>query len=434
MTTPRTSLTLKTGELFSGVGGLSLGFALAEHESVRFDPVFAVEMDRDAIEGYSHNLLWLHKHAPALLPQLEVPIAFQEDIEKIDVPALLRAKSLDSGELDLLIGGPPCQGFSTSNRRAKKDKKNDRNRLIKVFLDRVGDITPKMFLLENVQGVRWTAPTNDMVTMSNQNVLFPEVMQEPSSVREYVARRADALGYYLWESYLDAVEFGVPQHRMRYFAFGIRKDLASCKEDANLQPYLRKLFKENWVTVEEAIADLPALENGEYWKGLAYTPGDSKYVQKMRQFMTSDSLLHHVATSHTDIVIERYELIPEGGNWKDAREHMEKTYSTIENTHSNIYRRLRRNSPAHTISHYRKSMVIHPIQNRGLSFREACRLQSFPDWFEFFGESDHRQQQLANAVPPLMAAGVAWAIGECWSKIIANNSTAQEARLEAVLI
>jgi DNA (cytosine-5)-methyltransferase 1 len=93
------------------------------------------------------------------------------------------------------------------------------------------------------------------------------------------------------------------------------------------------------------------------------------------------------------------------------------TYSNIDNTHSNIYRRLDASKPAITISHYRKSMIIHPTQDRGISFREASRLQSFPDWFRFAGPVDERQQQLANAVPPLLASSIAYAIAQCWMEL-----------------
>jgi len=130
--------------------------------------------------------------------------------------------------------------------------------------------------------------------------------------------------------------------------------------------------------------------------------------------MENGDLHDHFTTRHSTEVIQRFERIPEGGNWESIRDMMT-TYTNIDNTHSNIYRRLIGNAPAHTISHYRKSMVIHPSHHRGLSFREACRLQSFPDWFRFRGPLDDGQQQhLANAVPPLLAAAVAWAIGEFW--------------------
>ena len=121
----------------------------------------------------------------------------------------------------------------------------------------------------------------------------------------------------------------------------------------------------------------------------------------------------HVTSRHAEYVIERYRRIPEGGNWQDIAD-MLSNYADIERTHSNIYRRLVWDEPSVTIGHYRKSMLVHPDQDRGLSLREACRLQSFPDWFRFAGSTDggsggltHKQQQIANAVCPLVTKAIA---------------------------
>ena len=129
--------------------------------------------------------------------------------------------------------------------------------------------------------------------------------------------------------------------------------------------------------------------------------------------MQNGEIHDHFATRHGDYVIERFKRIPQGGNWENIRDMMT-NYKNVDKTHSNIYRRLTQNKPSYTISHYRKSMTIHPTQDRGISFREACRLQSFPDWFRFNGGIDETQQQLANAVPPLLAAVVAHAIADFW--------------------
>jgi site-specific DNA-cytosine methylase len=120
-----------------------------------------------------------------------------------------------------------------------------------------------------------------------------------------------------------------------------------------------------------------------------------------------------VTSKHADYVIDRYRKIPAGGNWEDIRDELT-NYAEVSRTHSNIYRRLRWDEPSITIGHYRKSMLVHPSQHRGLSLREAARLQSFPDWFRFAGTANgdagglvHKQQQLANAVCPLVTKAVA---------------------------
>ena len=133
----------------------------------------------------------------------------------------------------------------------------------------------------------------------------------------------------------------------------------------------------------------------------------------MRMGATRGLMFDHVTSRHADYVIERYRRIPQGGNWKDIAASMT-NYAGVDRTHSNIYRRLKWNEPSITIGHYRKSMLVHPSQHRGLSLREASRLQSFPDWFRFAGRTSamksglvHKQQQLANAVCPLVTKALA---------------------------
>lgn len=417
---------LKVGELFAGAGGLSLGFILADHPSVRFRPVFAIDNDAPSLQSYECNMNWLSLNAPEILPK--VPGIFKRNVEDLNVSAVLRLLKLKKGELDLLLGGPPCQGFSSSNRRGKAKSKEDRNKLINTFLDKLRDFQPKMFLIENVQGVQWTEPTQDMQLPPTQESLFPDlkIENELTNVQKFLVQRAKSLDYHVWWAVLNAVDFGVPQHRMRFFLFGIRKDLISNKDTVNLKPYLENLKVLEHISIRRAIEDLPPLENGQIWENGEYHPSEDAYIKKMRFHMKNGDLHDHFTTNHASYVIERYKKIPEGGNWKSIIDDMT-NYKKIDNTHSNIYRRLVNDAPAITISHYRKSMLIHPSQHRGLSFREACRLQSFPDWCRFRGTRNDQQQQLANAVPPLMAAAVAKAIGELWSELTRFHFASTEA-------
>jgi DNA-cytosine methyltransferase len=400
---------LKVGELFVGAGGLSLGFILADHAKVRFRPIFAIDNDTNSLNSYKFNMHWLHRYQPDMLPR--IPGVFKRNVEDLKTTAVLRLLKLKTGDLDLLLGGPPCQGFSSANRRGQQASKADRNKLINVFLDRLDEFSPKMFLIENVQGVKWTEPTQDMYIDPIQDGLFPDIKTEPTNVREFLIQKASHC-YYIWHGVLNAVEFGVPQQRMRFFMFGVRKDLVPTQEVINLTPYLNQLKSTERISVKRAIGDLPELGNGQSWSDVNYHPGDDEYVKKMRRFLTNGDLYDHSTTLHADYVIERYKQIPEGGNWKTIKEQMS-NYSFVDNTHSNIYRRLSNDAPAITISHYRKSMIIHPSQHRGLSFREACRLQSFPDWFRFQGPK----------VPPLMATAVANAIGELWLNLCSSKET-----------
>jgi hypothetical protein len=171
--------------------------------------------------------------------------------------------------------------------------------------------------------------------------------------------------------------------------------------------------------VRQAIGDLPPVGNGEdaperkYSDPSAIDLRANPFLKFMRTGAPRGVILDHVTSRHADYVIERYRLIPQGGNWQDIADKLT-NYADVERTHSNIYRRLKWSEPSITIGHYRKSMLVHPSQNRGLSLREAARLQSFPDWFRFSGGTNseksglvHKQQQLANAVCPLVTKALA---------------------------
>ena len=177
------------------------------------------------------------------------------------------------------------------------------------------------------------------------------------------------------------------------------------------------ITKRPFVTVKEAIGDLPFVGNGhnqdEVKYGKTLKARKNSFLKFARKGGPKKRIFDHVTSRHADYVIERYKRIPSGGNWQDIAEMMS-NYTQLERTHSNIYRRLEWDYPSITIGHYRKSMLIHPVQHRGLSLREACRLQSFPDWFRVAGTLNggsgglmHKQQQLANAVCPLLSRAIA---------------------------
>lgn len=404
----KSKITLQLGELFVGAGGLSLGLILSGHPHAKFQPLFAIDNDKESLLSYKHNLEWLSKNARGILAK--IPAVINADIKKVDSSKLLGELQLRVNDLDLLVGGSPCQGFSSSNRGTKTRKKSQQNSLAKIFLDKVDDLRPKMFLIENVQGVGWTKITSAMQSARQRD---SSVSKKPKNVREFLVQQSTSLGYTVWHGIINAKDFGVPQDRVRFILFGVRNDLVNESTDISLESYLKKHQVKTQTTVRDAISDLPRIGNGETWIGDDYHPSDNEYIKKMRRFMLNGDLSDHFTTNHSQYVLDRFKCIPQGGNWKSIKDKME-NYSDIDNTHSNIYRRLVYKTPAQTISHYRKSMTIHPRQNRGLSMREACRLQSFPDWFSFQGKKDSQQQQLANAVPPLMASAIGLAIADFW--------------------
>ena len=386
-------------ELFAGVGGMALGFLQAESENKTLDLLFSGEVE----PIYAHTLRLNHHKWNEIRGGTNLPtnveavdLTSQESFERIEETT--RTK----GDVTVVVGGPPCQGFSAANRNSWSSD-NPNNRLVEVFFRHVEAMQPRVFLMENVQGIMWTNSQSSKLNVADE-----------------LQRRLERAGYITFPHLLDAACFGVPQHRVRYFLLGIHQDLG----------YQRGDFGENglfpapthgpntplpFVTVEEAIGDLPAIENAQSCELLPYQEPDNPndFLQKMRHHAPQNQIADHVTSRHAAYVIERYRHIRAGGNWQDIK-HMMTNYAQIERTHSNIYRRLKEDEPSITMGHYRKSMLIHPSQHRGLSLREAMRLQSFPDWYRFAGNVTgtrgglvHQQQQLANAVCPLLLKAIA---------------------------
>jgi len=266
-----------------------------------------------------------------------------------------------------------------------------------------------MFLMENVQGILWTPQKG---TSSG------------ASVMAHVVGRCASMGYIAYPKLADAVWYGVPQHRSRMFVLGIRSDLGYTEGHfGDWGPFPLPSHgpgtPKPYVTVRDAIGDLPLVGNGDARETFPYRGPDrralerNEFLRSMRSGAPGVTISDHVTSRHADYVIERYREVPPGGNWEAISSRLT-NYTAVERTHSNIYRRLEWDEPSITIGHYRKSMLIHPSQHRGLSLREASRLQSFPDWFRFAGSVSvgegglvHKQQQLANAVCPLVTKAIA---------------------------
>ena len=339
-------------DIFSGAGGLSLG---AEMAGIQIS--HAVEINQSAARTFLRN------HKGAIVHQGDIKEIKASELESKDKPAFI------------IMGGPPCQGFSMSNTRTR-NMKNEKNFLFLEFVRLVKEIKPTWFVLENVWGL---TNINEGKTQTMIENCFKE------------------LGYTVKSQVLWASHYGVPQNRNRFFMVGNKNGIEF--------EFPAKLDYE--VSVEEAIADLPVLSNGQMLDEATYTipyEQSSKYAQQMRA--KSDTAKQNYVSRNNDLVIERYHFIAQGGNWRDIPDYLMQNYADKGRCHSGIYKRLIANKPSVVISNYRKSMLIHPYQDRGLSVREAARLQSFPDHFIFEGPISHIQQQIGNAVPPLLAKAV----------------------------
>lgn len=395
---------LNVVELFAGAGGMGLGFLMGGGTETGYRLLFSGEIDPIFVNTLRVNHGFLRSRK--CVKEDDVP----EDTYPIDLrsPAAMehvQAAVRDFGGVDVVIGGPPCQGFSSANRNSWSSR-NPNNKLVDTYLDYVVRLRPRVLIMENVQGILWT-PKHDAI--------------DRLSVAGHVAERLASAGYRIFPKLLDAAWYGVPQHRNRFFLLGIHSDLGYAQDEfGEWGPFPRPthgpLASRPYVTVRDAIADLPPIGNGADSEELPYrtakAAGDS-FLSQMRRWAPSGAIWDHVTSRHADYVIERYKKIPSGGNWSSITDMMT-NYADVGRTHSNIYRRLAWDEPSITIGHYRKAMLVHPEQDRGLSLREASRLQSFPDWFRFAGGTErveggltYKQQQLGNAVCPLVTKAVA---------------------------
>lgn len=341
----------KVVDLFSGAGGLSEGFRLAG-----FNVIGGIDFDENAICTFNHNF----KGARGVCADLT-------NISEADIYNNFN----DYLSADVIIGGPPCQGFSSANRHNLDEMDDPRNRLFFQFVKFVDTIHPKAIVIENVRGI---------VTANNG----------------YAKRRIYEIfenkGYKVNHRVLDASQYGVPQKRMRNFF------VMKLGDEFNFD----NITKEIGPTVYESLGELYPFEKE---KGdILLSRPKTKFQKYLRR--PDDKIINHDIRYPSKIVQERISFVPQGGNWKDVPEYLFK--NNRNNRHSSAYKRLREDDFSVTIdtgnSH---SNYFHPIYNRIPTVREAARLQSFSDNFEFFGSRTSQYRQVGNAVPPLLSRAVA---------------------------
>ncbi len=370
---------LKVVDLFSGPGGLSRGFEDARNHNFRFKTIVANDINEYAGETYKEN----HKGTEFILGSIS-----EEETKKKIISAV--KKITGKSTVDLVIGGPPCKGFSLANKMTR-DMGNPMNHLMFHFFEMVKRLDPAAFVMENVPGI---------IAMENGDIIRDLIEQ------------FKRLGYknanYM---FLNAADYGAPQMRKRAFIVGSKSEIPievpvkthgtkdDLKKDPSLLPY---------VSLIDAIDDLPAIRTGSITSSNDnYLPKSNPFQAEMRK--KSDKVKDHVITKNTPLVIERIKTVPPGGNWEDIPRKLMQVdgkYSGIEKAHSMIYKRLLKKEPAITITNFRKGMIIHPTQNRLFSVREAARIQTFPDDYVFKGGLSAKQQQVADAVPVMLAKKV----------------------------
>jgi len=344
-------------DLFAGCGGLSLGFIKAGYTIDR-----AVEFDSSIANTYKKN------H-----PEVEVIV---DDIRNIDQAGVFK-----KGDADIIIGGPPCQGFSMAGARIRHGFIDDpRNYLFKHYFNVVKTVKPKVFVMENVKG---------MLTMQKGKI-FEEIMNiftDPDML--------DGQPYHLYHRVIKAVEFGIPQKRERLIIIGTLIDNVDVEE---LWDKTRNEIKEEYphyfdmVTVEDAIGNLEqATEDGIIKNPVPKTEYE-RYLAG-----SGEQLTNHTQTKHSAVAIDRMHRVEGGQNYTALEEK-------INSVHSGSYGRLRWDEQAPTVTTRFDTPAggrfIHPEKDRTLTPREAARIQSFPDDFVFYGNKTSICKQIGNAVPP----------------------------------
>lgn len=343
----------KVVDIFSGCGGLSYGF-----ETEGYNVLLGIDNWMDSLVTFRHN----HKDSSILC----------EDISKITKKDIEKIIGLNS--VDVLVGGPPCQGFSLAG---KRDNNDNRNKLVMDYVRIVSELNPKFFVLENVLGLLSMKDEKNNLVIDNLKKAFSRI------------------GYKISYKPLFAHHYGVPQKRQRVFIVGNRLGI-----DFEFPEPTHNGKEKSFVTVGDAISDLPLLDNdfGEESVGYKYSP-KSDYQDMMRK--NSKLLINHTKSAHSEQTIKVIGHVPEGGNWKD----LPARYQNIR-SYSNTWRRLDSKLPSVTIDTGHRHH-FHYKANRVPTVRESARLQSFPDTFEFKGTRTSQFKQVGNAVPPLLAKAVA---------------------------
>lgn len=356
-------------ELFAGAGGLMLGLEMAG-----FKTLVATEIHPDPCKTLKHNFP-------------EVPIVCA-DIKKLSGLDLLKEANLKSDvKIDLLAGGPPCQGFSNAG---LKDPDDPRNTLIGDYIRIVEELCPRFFLMENVEGLK---------NLHNGRMF------------EKVLDRFNKTGYSIRWKVLFAADYGVPQMRKRLFIVGSRdaEDFhfpLPTHHPSNIIQY--DLFENKakpYVTVGDALEDIPLIQQGEISNRYNKTP-KSEYAKYLRG--NTEILENHQASRHRRETAEYYALVPPGGNWQSIPEHLRKKKQGMQRWPLDGLSRTITTEPTD---------FIHPILHRIPTIRELARIQSFPDWYKFLGQRTTgnkmrrlgycaQSQQVGNAVPPLLAKAV----------------------------
>ena len=340
-------------DLFSGCGGLSMGF-----ERDGYKIVAGIDNDKTSLSTFEFN----HEGAKG----------YCEDLGALNVGSFL--KKHDLGKIDLIVGGPPCQGFSISG---KRDINDPRNGYYRSFFNFVNLLSPSVFVMENVP---------NLVSMGQ------------GAYRDQILQLFDSIGYKVKYQILTASSYGVPQNRRRVFFIGVKG-----RKNSFEFPLVTHGTESNpLISTKDAISDLP---EDSLLDGVKYiSKPKSEYQRLIRQ--GSKGVYNHQVTIHTDQTVKIISMVPDGGNFKD----LPAKYRSTRNVNI-AWTRYSSSRPSYTIDTGHRHH-FHYSYNRVPTVRESARLQSFPDNFKFLGSKTHQYKQVGNAVPPILAQALAASIRE----------------------
>lgn len=340
-------------DLFAGVGGLSYGFAHNDN----FKVLLANEYDKDIAKAYTLN------HPDVKMLDCDIKDLTEEILSK-ELP----------GKVDIVVGGPPCQSYSTLGKR----ENDDRAHLFEEYCRILKILKPKMFLFENVTGI---------LSMNNGN-LFKEVQ-----------KCFEEIGYDLKYKVLNAADYGVPEVRERVILVGTK---GTNNFEYPLPTHGTAIGLKPYVTLEDALSDLPIMESGE--EKTCYFSEPKNDFQKFVH--DCDKLRDNLSPKNGEHLIKLMEALPDGGSKEDLPIEL-RPKSGFGNTYAKMWWK----KPAPTITRNfacpSSSRCIHPRDSRALSTREGARLQSFPDSYKFYGSTSMKNLEIGNAVPPLLSIALA---------------------------
>lgn len=391
-------MTYKVLDLFSGCGGMAEGFLQAG-----FMIPYASDLSQQA------ELTYVNRHK-----QLGYDVNyFQGDINQLKHPKQLsQFLGKNIRNIDVVTGGPPCQGFSLAG---KRDSNDMRNKLIHSYIEVLAQVKPRYFVMENVLGIL----SAELESFAGLAKFYKKAKVTDILIEEFKHIGYSKVSFKL----MDASQFGVPQKRQRVIFLGTRDDISTVLHHP--EPYQADI-----ITAKQAIGDLENITNGsiveEYNK-----PGRTQYQKASRKGRTPSALgkpisakqlYNHQTSRHTKHVSERFTLLKEGENIKSLLERLNDKNAEKYATKKNNCKKMRANQPSPTVLTLPDDLV-HYNQNRIMTVREMARLQSFDDSFEFLGKrttgGDRRKSEtpqytlVGNAVPPLLAKAIAVEIMHC---------------------